>query len=251
MAQMEPNLSVHQQTIVMASIVDYIIQLLCQRNTASQCQQMINQQPDIANQLFFGLLLPSVFLILLVYIVSDVAIPKLGKKFKTLIGIIVFIGIILQGYYYLIVSISQLWLFFIGLLAIWVFIKYFIRRKGEGKGGGGEGPSPSGVGGGIIDIGKLGKRVTEPWTGDMKDKEKQIKTAISKLEGVLNHIESSKGDEKARAINEFNSREELCRKLIDELKDLQIGVAGKSLESKHKMYHNHVDRLVERFRLSH
>ena len=86
LAQMEPNLSVHQQTIVMASIVDYIIQLLCQRNTASQCQQMINQQPDIANQLFFGLLLPSVFLILLVYIVSDVAILA-GPKDRVLLTI--------------------------------------------------------------------------------------------------------------------------------------------------------------------
>src|SRR3989338_6553734 len=104
----------------MADLLDILMQFLCQQNTLGECQQFLNSYSDPIQQLVFFLLFPIVFLVIFVTILSQEAVPRLGKKLGMLLTVAILIFIIIQGYYHYFLVISKLWMYFIViLLGLW------------------------------------------------------------------------------------------------------------------------------------
>lgn len=113
--------------------------------------------PSEIEALFYILFFPTILVILFVFILSNAIIgkatddPKGHKGLRFLFAIAIYIFIILQGYFTMVVSLSKgWWMFTILLFGLWVFIGRFIGKgKDGGKGGGltrGALPGMTGVG---------------------------------------------------------------------------------------------------------
>src|SRR3989338_1556000 len=177
----------------MVDLIDTLVTFLCQQNTASNCQQFISAYSDPVQQLLFFLLIPVVFLIIFITLVSSEAVPKLGKKFGTLIGIVIIVFIIVQGYYHYFLIISKLWIYVLVLLVGgWFILKYvFARRsKKENAGGGGQGEYSYGSGGhGGKGSDLFGGYISGATKGLAARTSKYFKDAERRLQGQLKRLE--------------------------------------------------------------
>jgi len=161
-------------------IMQSLVGLLCPTYSAqSACQQFINQPAHQAIQplgpLIYFLFFPTVFLILLIYIGTGVVLRgnvASVKGLRLLLAVAVLVAIVIQGYYPLILVISDIWFLLLPLIFIIFFI---IRHRGGGGGGGGM----SGAGGG-----GLVKAIMRKASGVEKARADEIRARIQRLENT-------------------------------------------------------------------
>lgn len=189
----------------MVEILDYAAQLLCQQNTLSQCQQFISSYAEPLQQVFFFLLLPIVFLLIFVYILSEAAVPRLGAKFRVLIGVVILVFIILQGFYPLFLNLSKLWIYVLVIIVgLWFVVKYlFLRRtgrEGNGDGGGGGGGAHGGYsyraegsGGSLLGkhLSNKAKAVQSQFDPGVQQLIASIDAGLASMEGIVNAMRNA------------------------------------------------------------
>jgi hypothetical protein len=132
--------------------------------------------------LFYLFFFPTVFLILLVYIISNAALQGEGlpQGLRLLIGIAVYIFIILQGWFTFAVTLSRLWFILLPILGIiWFVMRHF---RGERRGG-----FPA-ISRGPLEYFKERAKAGGGRTG----LEKMIENRIKTLEGILKEIKNPK-----------------------------------------------------------
>jgi|GEM_PF-1954722 len=123
-------------------IMQTLVELLCPTYGAqSACQNFINnpyhQVIQPLGPLIYFLFFPTVFLILLIYIGTGVVLRgnvSSVKGLRLLLSVAVLVAIIIQGYYPMILWLSDLWFLLLPLIFVLFFI---IRHFGGGGGGGG------------------------------------------------------------------------------------------------------------------
>jgi hypothetical protein len=132
-------------------IMQTLVEILCPTPTsASACNTFINAQSHQVVQplgpLIYFLFFPVVFLILLIYIGTGVVLRGnvvTVRGLRLLLSIAVLVAIVIQGFYPIMLWLSDLWF----LVLPFIFIFYFIVRHRGGPGGGGANP---GVGVGAL-----------------------------------------------------------------------------------------------------
>jgi hypothetical protein len=172
------------------ALIDTIAQFLC-REHVSECMSSVQQQsPDLLVQLTFLAFFPTVFLILLIYFMSEAIIGTGHKGLRTLLGIAVYLFIVFYGWYHFALAISKFW--FIALIILGGIGIFVHRMSGGGAGGAGRGAGLSSgrfPGGGVFKYGI--KRVSK--LGSKPGLEKGVKQGIEELKGLANDIEHPRG----------------------------------------------------------
>ncbi len=164
-------------------IMDALVNFLCPTSqSAMACNQFINtphhQVLAPVGPLLYFFLFPTIFLIIFIYILStSVLRGPTGtiKGVRILIAAGVYIFIIINGWYSIVLPLAEIWFIILPLLGI----LYFIVRHFTG-GGGGQGGGMSLVGGGIV--GKLVRRGYEKGTGMEEADAKYIESQIAIIE---------------------------------------------------------------------
>ena len=174
-------------------IMQTLVQYLCPTYAAeAACNTFINSQSHQIMQpfgpLLFFLFFPAVFLILFIYVGSR-AILSGNRGINLLIGIAVFIFIIIQGWYPIILVIGELWFIFLPVL----FIFYLITRRHSGGSSGG---GPMFRIGGSDRTSQLltaaRNRVKRQISGEVTDMERQIRANIGAMEGMVKKMKRAK-----------------------------------------------------------
>ncbi len=162
-------------------IIQTLMEFLCQQNTLSNCQQFVQGYATPIEQLFYFFFFPLVFMLLFIFILSEV-VTEQAKKFRVLLGVAIFIFIILQGWYHFFLWISKFWFYSIIILGgLYVFMHKMGVRRGGGSGEGGS-RSLNLPGGGLLAYGA--KKLIKGKTG----KEKKIQAGLRELEGIVNEV---------------------------------------------------------------
>jgi len=192
-------------------IMEALVELLCPQNPTvqnapSMCSQFISEQAGfgLMGQLFYFLLFPTIFLIIFIYILSSSVLKGDAGRMKMinfLIAAGVWIFIIINGYYALVLPVAKLWFFALPLLGV----LYFFLRHWRGGGGGG-GMSKAGVGGVVARSGNwlkeamVGDRPIEPremfrqrklLQDEIEVKDKQIREQEDLLKGAKSEREKA------------------------------------------------------------
>ncbi|MEM7815632.1 MAG: hypothetical protein QXN71_00760 [Candidatus Aenigmatarchaeota archaeon] len=221
-------------------ILEPFINLLCPTSeAASSCRDFIsshsNVVPPIGPVLYF-LLFPIVFIIIFVYILKSSILPggNLGNGLQALIGISVFIFIIINGWYPLMLVLSEVWfIVIIFLFGVWYFISKHHKGKGSG-GGGGSFPGLGGIGGEIT------ARIYRDVTGQTKRLEKRVDLALKEMEGLEKAIKSDPSAWRA-----YSSRIDYCWSLIKEYKDA-ISIGGVPVGGRLKEKVDRLEKVLDR-----
>ncbi len=235
----------------MADLMDLLMQFLCQQNTIGECQQFVSSYTDPIQQLVFFLLFPIVFLVIFVTILSQEAVPRLGKKLGMLFAVAILIFIVVQGYYYIFLTISKLWMYFVViLLGLWIVLKYIIGRKG-----GGGAPSGRSLGGGYGGGGRGGggigsafgehatrqvQRVTAAVSPAAGDCIRRIDRATEVARGIVANMASMDSHSRAEMGKPFREQMETAERALDELRKISPETAKtyeRTIEEVTKEYH--------------
>jgi hypothetical protein len=188
-------------------IMQTLVELLCPTYSAqSACNTYINapahQVLDPFGPLLYFLFFPTVFLILFIFVGSR-AIFTGHKGINLLIGVAVYIFIIINGWYPIILWLGELW--FVVLPVLFIFYLFTRRHTGGGSSGGGM----SGVGGGVATRGGhwlkesiLGERPLDPreWPRQRKLFGDKIKILDDQIKEQKDELEQAKGDREKQAI---------------------------------------------------
>lgn len=131
---------------------------------------------DPLDGVFYLIILPSALLFFFVWLVENALaskVDKLNHKIQFLIIIVVYIFIIINGYFTTIVAISQLWVYILLLGGAWLFIKTFLFPKGKNS-------NPKG---GLMGVGALmGTKDKIKNIGRLK---KAIERKLDEVEGLI------------------------------------------------------------------
>lgn len=206
----------------MVDIVTTLIDVLCQMNTQSQCQQFINTYPDVTQQLVWLVFFPSVFIIIFIYLLSEGVVKQVGseakKKLQVLVGVAIYMFIIFQGWYHLALSLSRVWFIVIIILSGFFVL---IHRMGGAGGSGGGGAGGSRAMGSII--GQIGKRASKVALKDIERQEDIVESALNEMERSLNIIKRG-GAEASRALESLHYQNQVAQRELKALaEDAKIG----------------------------
>jgi hypothetical protein len=157
------------------ALLDIIIDTLRINCSVVQCTGYAS---DI-EALFYLFFFPTVFIILLVYILTNFIFRGEGntpRGLRLLISVTLYAFIIMEGLYTMFTSLSRFWwLFAVILIGLWAFIRHLI--------GGGVGKMPS-LGGGALGSFAKGK-LSNIITGEERELEKKINHYFTLLEQSL------------------------------------------------------------------
>ena len=134
-------------------------------------------------QLFYLILFPIIFMLLIVYLVTSKGVISEKKYLKLLVSIAMMSFIIISGYYWIFVQFSEFWFF--GLIILG-FIYFFWSRGGTDHDDRGGGAQAKGVG---AIRGDLFKVIKGKMTGETRRIEQRVDGALKELEGVIDAIE--------------------------------------------------------------
>ena len=116
------------------------MQLLCQQDTLSKCEEFVSSYADPLQQVLFFLLFPAIFIIIFIEQLSSMVTS--ATRYSTLFGVAVFIFIVIQGWFHYFLLFGKYW--FMSVIIIGGF--FVMLRKmgatansGGGGGGGGKG----------------------------------------------------------------------------------------------------------------
>jgi hypothetical protein len=182
------------------------------------------QSPDPIIQLTFLAFFPAVFLILLIYFMSE-AIIREHAGMRVLLGVAVYLFIIFYGWYHYALIISKLWFISIIILG---GLGIFIHRM-TGGGGGGAGLRSGGGGLGGTAMRYLGKRIGAKLSGREEDVKGSIKREFSFLAGLKKQLLNPDVEERAKAYAFARAAESINRVEgyigeLDELHSVESGV---------------------------
>ncbi len=230
----------------MAEALEFLINILCQQNTASYCQSFINSYPDPVQQIVFFVFFPFVFLILFVRVLSNGISSSStlnDARMNFLISIALFLFIIFQGWYHIFLNISKFWFIAVILLGgFWAFIHRMGPASGSGGGGGSVSRGRSAVG----DF--ISRKMRNVITEEEEDLRKKIEDRFRRLEGLLSEIEKSpRGSEGRRgAIMDYTAISTELERILKE-----YGEKGKigmfDVQKLAKGYWDRYSKLTERF----
>jgi hypothetical protein len=163
-------------------VLEVLMGVLCQRDTLYQCQQFVQEYPDVVTQTIYFFFFPTVFMIVFVYLLaaSVAGDDKVAKKFKAMIGVAIFVFIVLQGWYHIILILSKFWFFSIIIMGgYYVFVYKMGVKKGEPQSG------TKGTAGRAFDslANYAGRRISSAIRGDEK-------TIISRIERLQKEVVS-------------------------------------------------------------
>jgi hypothetical protein len=179
------------------AIFEVLVSFFCPTSdAASTCNEFISNHSQVLPPLgpmFYFLLFPLVFTILFVYILSSTILHYEGKVkwIQPLIGISVFIFIIINGWYPIMLFLSEVWFIMIIILfGMWYFIGKHRGGSGGGGGSGGKGGMP-----GLALGGALGAIMTKKQEHDeLKLAESSLDLAKSRLEAIRSGNEPRPSD---------------------------------------------------------
>jgi len=185
-------------------IMQTLVELLCPTYGAqSACQNFINNPSHQVLQplgpLIYFLFFPTVFLILLIYIGTGVVLRgnvSSVKGLRLLLSVAVLVAIIIQGYYPMMLWLSDLWFLLLPL----IFVLFFIIRH-FGHGGGGMPRS----GGGMLGF---TKRVLSKMDAERNAEAKSLEAQIKELEisPLGSHGRLEKSGSIAQQLEDFRSK---------------------------------------------
>lgn len=155
-------------------ILTTLAELLCWENT--QCMQLFTQYAyKPLEGLIYLVFFPTVFIILLIYLIVNRITARKGLNF--LLGIAFYAFIIMQGWYGLVAQFGTAWyMLIIILLGVWAVFRTFFPQRGEGGGVRQRITTFSKFGG------ELGKRAWSRMSGQEKDLAKRIERRLHALE---------------------------------------------------------------------
>ena len=178
------------------AVLDIVIEILKINCSYVQCNYA-NPMEGLFNLVFF----PSVFIILLIFMLANFVLGRAGitdnKLMQFLLSIAFFAFIIFQDLYTTFVALSTVWYFAIILLiGLWLILRIFFGpHRGEphgyySKSGGG------GVGGAIGDF--IGRKAMNVITKEEEDMEKEIRSQFNQLENAYKEVKNSPLGSEAR-----------------------------------------------------
>jgi len=172
----------------MVELLDTLAQFLC-REQASRCLSAVQQQsPDALVQLTFLAFFPAVFLILLVYFLSELIIGRENhhRGLRVLLGVAFFLFVIFYNWYHFLVSFSEFWYVFVLVLGGTGVIVHRLAgyRPGQAFKLAGEGGGRGGLFGGVAKYGM--ERLKKG--GKPLGIEKKIEGELKVLRGMLNEV---------------------------------------------------------------
>ena len=193
------------------ALLDIIIDTLRINCSVVQCTGYTSE----IEALFYLFFFPTVFIILLVYILTNFIFRGEGntpRGLRLLVSVTLYAFIVMEGLYTMFASLSRFWwLFAVILIGLWAFIRHLI---GGGSGGGGKGNLP-GLGGGAL--GKFAKgKLASVFTHEEEDRRKEIRDAFKTLEHFYNETKGNPlgSDARRGASDGFERTQTRLRQLI-------------------------------------
>lgn len=170
-------------------IMDALVQFLCPTSqSAMMCNQFINtphhQVLAPIGPLLYFFLFPTIFLIIFIYILSTSVLKGPAgaiKGIKLLIALGVYIFIIINGWYSIMLPLAELWFILLPFLGI----LYFIVRHFSG-GGGPAGGMAAGGGRGLL--GQIIERGKKEFTGERKRLEDMVDLSLKEIGSVVEQL---------------------------------------------------------------
>ncbi|MBI4181897.1 MAG: hypothetical protein HY520_02940 [Candidatus Aenigmarchaeota archaeon] len=194
----------------MVEVVDLLVEILCQQGTTGECSQFLSSYPDLTQQLLWLVFFPSVFLLLLVFFISDGVAKDGAKKYKVLVAVALYLFIIFQGWYHFALVMSRFW--FVGIIiigGILVLTKKMGAASGEGREGA---PREARKLASTItsDLSQRGLRIIR---GDEQNRVNEIKGLLNEMRRLLHEMDSGKapGD----ALRMLNGTAARAREALD------------------------------------
>ncbi|MBI4020204.1 MAG: hypothetical protein HY367_02645 [Candidatus Aenigmarchaeota archaeon] len=204
-------------------IFQALINVLCPTFDAAQrCQEFVLRRQaesgDIQALIFF-LFFPTVFMVLFIYFLSNFIIRNdkpADKGLRLLAGVAILVFVILQGWYPVILPISQIWyLFVIILVGIWIFLRMLVGRTHE-YGGAGKGGLP--FAGEAVDYAT--RRTKGAITGEEKKLKRIIESRMQDLELTADKVNKiGKYQDVGTIMAEFRDQKKTVIEAIDNLED--------------------------------
>jgi hypothetical protein len=212
-------------------IFEVLTQILCPGNAIGSCQNFISSHSDapygVMGQLFYFLVIPTVFLILLIFFLIG-TLPKLAPHpgVRILVSVVIFIYIIISGWYPILLFLGDMWFF----ATITIGALYFFLKKVEG-GGGGMGKSRVFTG--------LGNVLWKQVSGQIPDLVKRIHSNLDSMEAMHNKMMHSAKFDIDNVYQAFINLMGLTENNLHQLREME-SVGGL------KVGHDY-DRLLKRF----
>ena len=231
----------------MVDIVSILVDVL-----KIQCHNLSNPSwcsAPAAEAMFYLVLFPTAFILLLIYIITNFIFKGEGngpKGLRLLISITIYAFIVMQGHYTLFVSLSNFWwILVITLIAVWALVRHF--AGGGGQNGRGQGGAMGKIGGGVSGILKYGAdRAKE--LGGPTGIEKKINDRIEKAEGVLNLLEKfPNATDVGDRMDRFDAYAKDAENLIEML-EKAVGFTGKKTVARTKKHWDRLTRITKRFK---
>ena len=170
-------------------VLEFLMGVLCQQNTIGQCQQFVSEYSDPVMQTIYFFFFPTVFVILFIHVLSSKVAENIGAKFRIMIAVAIFVFIVVQGWYYFLLTLSRVWFISIIVLGgLWAFLNMGLKKDDRGSMGAGK------IMGSVIDYAK--KRTAASIRGDensMNGRIEREKNAVESLESKIRMYEE-RGD---------------------------------------------------------
>lgn len=182
---------------------------------------------NIYRDLIMFLLVPTIFIIMILYIMSGRIIPD--KKFRIMLGVGAYLFIIAGGYYsFFALLAGPYFIFLIFILGVLGYLMRHFRPSGGGYSGGGGGFSRGEPG---REASKVRAGFNTEQRADIKEDIEDLEDDIKKLEKEKRKLEDRRTDELAsgsvdrRAVatleDLINKKDEQIREKEDEIRDLE------------------------------
>ncbi len=192
---------------------------------------------NIFEGLFYLILLPSFLLILFIYFLAGAVLGKLGgpSYLNMVLSIIIYIFIIIEGWYTIFISLGQVWI----ILVIVVGIIFFGLRHLRGGGA----PSVP-TGGGMPGILKYGVEKAKE-AGGRTGVEKEISDRISNMRAIIGQMRNpSPGTDVGVVIGRYWQFKQAAESAIKSLEQLVGWPASKAITKK---YWDEISKLTNEF----
>ena len=235
------------------ALLDTIIQIL--NINCSGMVQCTGYASDI-EALFYLVFFPTVFIILVVYILTNFIFrgdSNASRGLRVLISVTLYAFIVFEGYYNFFIPLSRFWwIVLVLLVGLYAFMRHLLGG-GSGGGGGKSGLPSFGIGEEGIS-GYLGKKFKGTLEDKQKKKRTQIQQEISNLRSTVNLMgkeleHPSPGTDMSKMIREYHEHKKFILTLTDELSEMgkaNVGGISWNIEGLEKKYEDELKKLDEK-----
>jgi hypothetical protein len=237
------------------ALLDIIINALKINCSAVQC----TGYPSEIEAIFFLVVFPTVFLILVIYILTNFIFRGDGntpRGLRLLIALTLYAFVIMQSLYTMFIPISRFWwLVIILLVGLWAFVRHLIHGQGFGGTSGKTGSSYKGIGGGR---GWLNPRYLEKKTkevigaidpADITSLEgycNAVESQFVKLNSTIVQISNTSGEDKKGAFDAYRDADKDTEKAIQVVDDY-LNENDQYKKMKHRTLNKSFRDLLEKY----